>query len=137
MGSIDSKKMALIAGLAGLSILGACGSRPDPLQKGIGLELTPTGIGLVGGRNGIAEFYGAGCEKAIASIGTERVRPTTVTRGMTTCDLYELKGHPSSTSSLDFFRSEDEVPSRYTMTYIEDGVKRDYKFRDNLLDKVE
>lgn len=126
-----------VSALAGLALAG-CMNQPAPLQKGMGLEITPMGIGLVGGRNGVSEFHGFGCnDNAVATIGTKRTRPTSVQRGMTSCDLFFLKGNPARTSERSTFRGAGEVPNRYVMIYNEGGAARQYIFKSGLLDRVE
>lgn len=122
---------------AGL-LLSACMPTPAPLQKGMGLEITPQGIGLVGGRNGVSEFHGFGCSnEVLGRIGTKRERPTSVQKGMTSCDLYYLKGDPVRTSERNFMRGAGSVPNRYVMVYNEGGAQKKYIFKSGLLASVE
>lgn len=126
--------------LAGLTA--GCGaSRPTPIaQNGLGLAITPTGLSLVGAAQDPSEDISQGaCSNAIATIGTKRVRPTTVTRGMTSCDLYFLKGQPASikTSGVYFRPNDNGISDNMVITYVEDGMEKRYHFVENLLDRVE
>jgi hypothetical protein len=125
----------ILAGLVA-GLVSGC-SRPQSLQDGFGLEITATGIGVTGGANSITQFYGYGCEKALASFGHQRKPITEVAIGMTSCDLYRLKGHPVRTSSLSLFQDEGEIPNWFDMFYVEDGQEVKYTFHANLLEKVE
>ncbi len=124
--------------LAGLvaSLLAGC-SRPQSLQDGFGLEITSTGIGVTGGANSITQFYGYGCEKTLTSFGHRRKPITEVAIGMTSCDLFRLKGHPVRSSSLSLFQQEGEIPNWFDMFYVEGGQEVKYVFHANLLEKVE
>lgn len=118
-------------------LLTGCLSRPNAAQKGFGLELTSTGIGITGGANSITQFHGFGCEKAIASLGSKHKQPTEVKRGITSCDLYRIKGQPSETSELSLFQDDGEIPEWYEMIYYEGDARVRYIFHANLLDKIE
>lgn len=132
-----SMATALLVTALAAGLLAGCASRPQSLQDGFGLEITPTGIGVTGGANSITQFHGYGCEEALATFGNRRRPITEVRIGMTSCDLYRLKGHPSRTSSLSLFQEEGEIPNRYDMIYVEGGAEVKYVFRANLLEKVE
>lgn len=118
-------------------LLTGCFSRPNAAQKGFGLELTSTGIGITGGANSITQFHGFGCEKAIASLGTKHKLPNEIKRGITSCDLYRIKGQPSETSELSLFQEDGEIPEWYEMIYYEGDARVRYIFHANLLDKIE
>lgn len=125
------------AGSALLALtLSGC-SRPESLQNGYGLEITSTGIGVTGGANSITQFYGYGCDKALATIGNKRKPITEVKIGMTSCDLYRLKGHPVRTSSLSLFQDQGEIPQWFEMFYNENGKEKKYVFHANLLERIE
>lgn len=124
------------------SFAAGCGApRPKPIaQNGLGLAITPTGLSLVGAAQDPSEDISQGaCSNAIATIGAKRVRPSTVTRGMTSCDLYFLKGQPASikTSGVYFGPNDNGIANKMVITYYEDGVEKRYFFIENLLDRVE
>ncbi|WP_422372846.1 hypothetical protein [Hoeflea sp.] len=133
-------RLGLVLILAGFAA--GCGApRPEPLaQNGLGLAITPTGLSLVGASQDPSEDISQGsCSSAIATIGAKRVRPTTVTRGMTSCDLYFLKGQPASiqTSGVNFRPNDNGIANKMVITYLENGVEKRYVFIENLLDRVE
>ncbi len=118
-------------------VLTGCFSRPEAAQKGFGLELTSTGIGVTGGANSITQFHGFGCEKAIANFGAKHKQPTEIKRGITSCDLYRIKGQPNETTETSLFQEEGEIPKWYEMIYYEGDARVRYIFHANLLDKIE
>lgn len=133
-------KLVLAVTLAGF--MAGCGApRPKPIsQNGLGLAITPTGLSLVGAAQDVSEDISQGpCSNAVATIGAQRVRPASVTRGMTSCDLYFLKGQPASikTSGVYFGQNDSGIAKNMVLTYYEDGVERRYHFIENLLDRVE
>lgn len=132
------KSLRLIASLvATLLVVSGCTSRPPSAQKGFGLELTSTGIGITGGANSITQFYGFGCKKAIATLGTKRTPITKIKRGITSCDLYRIKGTPNQVSSISIFQQTGDIPQWYEMIYFDEDVETKYVFNENLLDKIE
>ena len=114
-------KLVLAVTLAGF-VAGCGASRPKPIsQNGLGLAITPTGLSLVGASQDVSEDISQGpCSNAVATIGAQRVRPAGVTRGMTSCDLYFLKGQPASikTSGVYFGQNDSGIAKNMVLTYI-------------------
>ena len=124
-----------------LAITHGCTNRPEPVaQPGLGISLTPTGLSLTGAAQDVSEDISQGpCSNAIATIGAERVRPTEVVRGMTSCDLYFIKGQPKAINRSGVYvgPNDNGIAKNMVLTYDENGVERRYIFVENLLDRVE
>jgi len=67
------------------------------------------------------------------------VRPTEVVRGMTSCDLYFIKGQPKAINRSGVYvgPNDNGIAKNMVLTYDENGVERRYIFVENLLDRVE
>jgi len=104
------------------------------------IPVTARGLSLTGAAVDVSEDASqSSCVDPVATIGQARVRPASVVRGMTSCDLFHLKGRANSIrkSDVNFGSNDSGVAKNMVLTNLENGVETRYVFIDNLLDRVE